>query len=581
MSVATMADPDLQRDGLEEPRWEPSVEATHIGVSVKDGTVTLTRHVSSSSEKYAAERDAKRVYGVRAAANELDVKLPVSGRGTDEDIDAAAVNALRSNLAVPADKAKVTVTSGRVTLEGEVERHYQKMAAESAVRDLAGVIGPSNHVIVKPRLSPSELKSKLKDALSRSAEMDARQVTVEVEGSKVILRRTVALMGREGRGSPRGLVGPRRRQRRAPHHRRALTTPVQSHREDRSPRTRTLRENIMSERIPRPGWRIVGACLAAHLVVAGPAWAQQRTSTTTGSGGSRDTGPVVRTFGAQGGFRTEVTSRAIGQESGEDGRQAAILMAEVFEHIGRARNAIDADDSERATREVNKAREGIRAIRAMMPRAVVHTRTTAPDGKVVYEDEEEIQTRRIPLYEGILHAQTLAPILAARRNVMEVAGVQVVESERIATEVVADIDVIESQLERAAKAIEHKRPEDAARALAMALVRGIDLRFSKEDSELASARDQIWLARRSLEENNIPQALANLADARQRLRVYREILPQEQRQEVDQMLQEIDQLEAQLRQEGTRAATREERTRQGKTVTGWWDRINSWFKRHF
>ena len=337
----------------------------------------------------------------------------------------------------------------------------------------------------------------------------------------------------------------------------------------------------MSHRIPRPRWRTVGVCLAAQLVVAGPAWAQQRTSTTSGSGGSRDTRPVVRTFGAQGGFRTELTSRAIGQESGEDGRQAAILMAEVFEHIGKARNAIDADDSERASKEVNKAREGIRAVRAMMPRAVVRTRTTAPDGKVVYEDEEEIQTRRIPLYEGMLHAQTLAPILAARRNAMEVAGVQVVGSERIATEVVADIDVIESQLEKAAKTIEHRKPEDAARALTMALVRGIDLRFSKEDSELAAARDEIWLARRSLEESNTPQALANLADARQRLRVYREILPQEQRQEVDQMLQEIDQLEAQLRQEGTRAATREERASQGKTVTGWWDRINGWFKRHF
>ena len=119
-------------------------------------------------------------------------------------------------------------------------------------------------------------------------------------------------------------------------------------------------------------------------------------------------------------------------------------------------------------------------------------------------------------------------------------------------------------MERAAKALEHKKPEDAAKALALALVRGIDIRFSKEDSELASARDAIWLARRSLEENNATQALANLAVARQRLRVYREMLPQDQRQEVDQMLQEIEQLEAQLRQEGTGTATRDERARQGR-----------------
>ena len=116
---------------------------------------------------------------------------------------------------------------------------------------------------------------------------------------------------------------------------------------------------------------------------------------------------------------------------------------------------------------------------------------------------------------------------------------------------------------RAAKALEHNKPQDAAKALAMALVRGIDVRFSKEDSELASARDAIWLARRSLEENNPAQALVNLAVARQRLRVYREVLSQDQRQEVDQMLREVDQLEAQLRQEGTQQATRAERARQG------------------
>ncbi len=137
---------------------------------------------------------------------------------------------------------------------------------------------------------------------------------------------------------------------------------------------------------------------------------------------------------------------------------------------------------------------------------------------------------------------------------MDFAGVHVVESQTIATEVMADIDRIEGQLTLAAKDLEHNKTADAAKVLALALVRGIDVRFSKDDTPLTAARDAIWLARRSLEENNATQALANLAVARQRLLVYREVLPQDQRQEVEQMLQEVEQLEAQLRQEGTQTA---------------------------
>src|SRR5438270_639320 len=109
MSTATMSDTDLQREVLKELRWEPSVNASHIGVPVKDGVVTLTGHVESFAEKYAAERAAKRVYAVKAVANELDVKLPGSSQRTDEDIAMAAVNALKTNVSVPADQIKVTV----------------------------------------------------------------------------------------------------------------------------------------------------------------------------------------------------------------------------------------------------------------------------------------------------------------------------------------------------------------------------------------------------------------------------------------------------------------------------------------
>jgi osmotically-inducible protein OsmY len=167
------------------------VDAAHIGVSVKDGVVTLSGYVSSYAEKYAAERAAKRVHGVKAIANELEVRLPGSSQRTDVDIAAAAVRALESNLSVPADKIKVTVSKGWVKLEGEVEWQYQKIAAENSVRYLPGVTGVSNLITVKPRVSPTEVKSKIEEALKRNAELDAHRITVEVEGGKVILRGTV------------------------------------------------------------------------------------------------------------------------------------------------------------------------------------------------------------------------------------------------------------------------------------------------------------------------------------------------------------------------------------------------------
>ena len=184
-------DSELQRYVLDELKWEPSVDAAHIGVSVNDGIVTLSGRVSSYAEKYAAERATKRVYGVKAVGNEIDVRLPGTSQRTDGDIAAAAVNALKSNVAVPADKIKVTVSKGWLKLEGEVEWQYQKEAAERAVRDLVGVTGVSNLITVKPHVSPIELKSKIEDALKRSAEMDAKRITLEVDGGKVTLRGTV------------------------------------------------------------------------------------------------------------------------------------------------------------------------------------------------------------------------------------------------------------------------------------------------------------------------------------------------------------------------------------------------------
>lgn len=184
-------DTELQRDVLEELKWEPSVNPAHIGVSAKEGVVTLSGHVTSFAEKYAAEKAAKRVAGVRAVANEIEVRLPGSSQRTDQDIALEAVKALKSNVSVPADNIKVTVNKGWITLEGEVEWYYQKSAVENGVRYLTGVTGVTNLIKVKPRLSPVEVKVKIEDAFKRSAEIDASHVTVEVQGDKVVLRGTV------------------------------------------------------------------------------------------------------------------------------------------------------------------------------------------------------------------------------------------------------------------------------------------------------------------------------------------------------------------------------------------------------
>jgi hypothetical protein len=343
-------------------------------------------------------------------------------------------------------------------------------------------------------------------------------------------------------------------------------------------------------------WRPLAAALVALVVACGPAWGQQSSSPSSrdrdqnkdssrdrdqnkdsSRGQSKDSGPTVRTFGSEGDYRTEVTTEVKGKQSEDERRQASLLVVAAFHHIDKANDDLEADDTKAASKEVNKGLEAIRAIRTMLPKATVRTKTTAPDGKVIFEDENEIQDSRIPVFEGLLHTQTLAPIVAARRNAMEVAGVHVVESETIVTEAFADIDLIEVELQRASKELGRNKDEAAEKALAQALIKGIDFRFNKEDTELASARDAIWLARRSLEENNATQALVNLEVAKQRLRIYRELASQDQRQQVDLLLRDVEQLEAQLRSEGNRAVTRGERARQGSTLSSWWDRINGWF----
>lgn len=188
MTTATMkhTDQEIQADVMAELRWDPSVPATEIGVVVKDGVVTLTGTVDSYMKKWRAEEVAHRVNGVIAVANEIQVRW--LGERTDSDIAAAAVHALTWNSAIPQDKVHVTVDHGWITLKGEVEWQYQRQEAERAVRRLLGVKGVSNLITVKPAATPSDLKKRIQDALVRNAQIDANGITVEVEGSKTILR---------------------------------------------------------------------------------------------------------------------------------------------------------------------------------------------------------------------------------------------------------------------------------------------------------------------------------------------------------------------------------------------------------
>src|SRR5882724_4546918 len=189
--MATMVETPIRTDAsirdavLSEIKWDPKITSPDVAVAVKDGVVTLSGFVHSYWEKDAAEKAAKRVYGVKGVANDIEVKL--TWTQTDPEIAREAVHELQSHVSLPADKIKVTVRNGWVTLEGAVDWQYQKTLAESAVKKLKGVVGVTNNIEVKPKITPSEIKSKIEEALKRSAELDARRITVEVDGGTVKL----------------------------------------------------------------------------------------------------------------------------------------------------------------------------------------------------------------------------------------------------------------------------------------------------------------------------------------------------------------------------------------------------------
>ncbi len=185
-------DTQIQKDVIDELRWDPRIRDAEIAVAAKDGVVTLSGVVDSFAEKYAAEHAAQRVSGVKAIAEDVTVRLVATSLRTDADIAHAAVTALKWDIQVPDEKIKVKVEDGFITLSGDVEWKFQQDAAERAVRYLTGAKGLFDHIKVLPkRVSKLEVSGKIKDALRRTAERDADRITVEAADGRVTLKGTV------------------------------------------------------------------------------------------------------------------------------------------------------------------------------------------------------------------------------------------------------------------------------------------------------------------------------------------------------------------------------------------------------
>lgn len=185
------SDSDIKRNVEAELKWDPDIDATDIAVAVKGGVVTLTGFVKSYSQKLQAERDVKRVSGVVGVANDIQVHLASSSERPDPEIARDAAAALKNELPYSSEHMKVVVKDGWLTLEGTAEWNYQRVRAEEAVRRVRGIKGVTDMIVLKPRVAPSEVKSKIEEAFRRSVEIDANRITVEAHGSEVTLKGSV------------------------------------------------------------------------------------------------------------------------------------------------------------------------------------------------------------------------------------------------------------------------------------------------------------------------------------------------------------------------------------------------------
>lgn len=184
-------DAQVQKDVMDELKWQPSIQSPEIGVSVTDGIVTLSGSVDSYSEKRDAERAALRVEGVKGMVEDLEVDLPFDHKKDDADIAKAAIDALRWDTMVPDDQIKVKVENGWITAEGKVNWQYQKSAVRNALSHLTGVTGVTNLVAINPTVNPVDVRKKITAAFDRNASIDASNIRVENIGDKVLLKGSV------------------------------------------------------------------------------------------------------------------------------------------------------------------------------------------------------------------------------------------------------------------------------------------------------------------------------------------------------------------------------------------------------
>lgn len=185
------SDMQIQSDVIAQLKWEPSLNAAEIGVAVKNGIVTLSGMVDSYAKKVAAEDAAKKITGVKAIADDIQVGVSPSFRKTDTEIAEAVVSALKWSTTIPDENIKVRVDDGVVSLDGEVEWNYQRSAAQSAIEKLAGIRRINNYIEIKPAVKANDIKQKITSAFVRSATIDSGKIMVETDGGKITLNGTV------------------------------------------------------------------------------------------------------------------------------------------------------------------------------------------------------------------------------------------------------------------------------------------------------------------------------------------------------------------------------------------------------
>ena len=180
-------DIQLRRDVEAQLDWDPRFDSTGIGVAVKNGVISLSGHVASYADRWAAQDAAQSVAGVKAIANELAVNLGSDAQRSDPELAEAVVSALNGNVSIPSAGIKVVVHDGWVTLSGEVSYWYQREATERTVTHLRGVKGLANDITIKPQASVADVKAKIEDAFRRHASLDANKIRVQTADGTVTL----------------------------------------------------------------------------------------------------------------------------------------------------------------------------------------------------------------------------------------------------------------------------------------------------------------------------------------------------------------------------------------------------------